>query len=162
MLSTQSGIIVSPICPYFWHHIFTCCWIFEEPKIGIWGKGLNASPGSALPSKTSTDYGSIKIHLLIQLTKKPARTAQWLEHSTWILEVVDLIPGLVNLTIINCLSYETLNRGTVGRCRCYTPSTLKNQAELSVVSSCILALSPVTTNRLLGASLRWATGSDDE
>ena len=44
----------------------------------------------------------------------------------------------------------------------YTPSTLKNQAEFSVVSSCILALSPVTTNRLLGASLRWATGSDDK
>ena len=39
---------------------------------------------------------------------------------------------------------------------------LKNQAELSVVSHCILALSPVTTNRLLGASLRWATGSDDD
>ena len=32
----------------------------------------------------------------------------------------------------------------------------------SVVSSCILALSLVTTNRLLGASLRWATGSDDK
>ena len=25
-----------------------------------------------------------------------------------------------------------------------------------------LALSPVTTNRLLGASFRWATGSDDK
>ena len=37
-----------------------------------------------------------------------------------------------------------------------------NKAELSVVSSCILALSPVTINRLLGASLRWATGSDDK
>ena len=46
-----------------------------------------------------------------------------------------------------------------------TPSTLKNQAELSVVSTCILALSPVTTNRLCmggGGSLRWATGSDDK
>ena len=62
--------------------------------------------------------------------------------------------------ITNCLSDETLNRGPVWRC--YTPSTLKNQAEFSVVSSCILALSPVTTNRLLGASLRWATGSDDK
>ena len=39
---------------------------------------------------------------------------------------------------------------------------LKNQAEFSVVSSCVLALSPVTTNRLLGASLRWATGSDEK
>ena len=29
------------------------------------------------------------------------------------LEVVDSIPGLVNLTIINCLSNETLNRGPV-------------------------------------------------
>ena len=37
-----------------------------------------------------------------------------------------------------------------------------NQAELSVVSSCILALSPATTNRLLGATLTWATGSDDK
>ena len=27
---------------------------------------------------------------------------------------------------------------------------------------CILVLSPVTTNRLLGASLRWAIGSDDK
>ena len=45
---------------------------------------------------------------------------------------------------------------------CYTPSTLKNQAEFSVVSSCILALSTVTTNCLLVASLRWATGSDDK
>ena len=62
--------------------------------------------------------------------------------------------------IIDCLSDETLNRGPVWRC--YTPSTLKNQAEFSVISSCILALSPVTTNRLLGASLRWATGSDDK
>ena len=50
-----------------------------------------------------------------------------------------------------------------------TLSTLKNQAELSVVSTCILALSPlspVTTNRLWGGgggvSLRWATGSDDK
>ena len=28
--------------------------------------------------------------------------------------------------------------------------------------SSILKLSPVATNRLLGASLRWATGSDDK
>ena len=62
--------------------------------------------------------------------------------------------------IINCLSDETLNQGPVWRC--YTPSTLKNQAEFSVVSSCILALSPVTTNRLLGSSLRWATSSNDK
>ena len=40
--------------------------------------------------------------------------------------------------------------------------TLKNQTELSVVSSCIFALSPVTPNRPLGASLRWASGSDDK
>ena len=72
----------------------------------------------------------------------------WLEHSTRKLEVVGLIPVLVNLTIINCLSDETLNRGPVWRC--YTPSMLNNLAELSVVSSCILALSPITTNRLLG------------
>ena len=26
----------------------------------------------------------------------------------------------------------------------------------------VLALSPVTTNRVMGASLRWATGSDDQ
>ena len=39
---------------------------------------------------------------------------------------------------------------------------LKNQAELSVVSSGILALSPITTNRLPGAKLRWATVSDDK
>ena len=41
-------------------------------------------------------------------------------------------------------------------------STLKNQAELSVVLSCILVLSPVTNNCLLGASLRSATGSNDK
>ena len=29
-------------------------------------------------------------------------------------------------------------------------NVLKNQAEISVVLSCILALSPITTNRLLG------------
>ena len=56
---------------------------------------------------------------------------------------------------INCLSDETLTLGPVWRC--YTPSTLKNQAELSVVSPCILALSTLTTYRLLGESLRWAT-----
>ena len=39
---------------------------------------------------------------------------------------------------------------------------LKNQTELSVVLSCILALSSITTNRLLGASLRCATGSKDK
>ena len=74
----------------------------------------------------------------------PAHIAQWLERSTWKLEVVGSIPGLVNLTFINCLSDETLNRGPVWRC--YKPSTLKNQAELSVVLSCILALSSVTTS----------------
>ena len=29
------------ICPYFCCHIFIGCWI-EEPKISIWGKGLNS------------------------------------------------------------------------------------------------------------------------
>ena len=43
-----------------------------------------------------------------------------------------------------------------------TPSTLKNQTVFSVVSPCILALFPVTTNRLPGTSLRWATGSNDK
>ena len=76
------------------------------------------------------------------------------ERSTWKLEVVGSISGLVNLTVINCLLEETLNRGPVWRC--CTPSTLKNQAERSVVSSCIRALSPATTNRLLAASLRLA------
>ena len=90
----------------------------------------------------------------------PACIAQWSECSTRKLEVVGSIPGPANLTIISCLSDETLNRGPVWRC--YTPSTLKNQSGVSVVSSCILALSPVTTNRLLGAPLRWATGSDDK
>ena len=37
----------------------------------------------------------------------------------------------VQLKITNCLSNETLNRGPVSRR--YTPSTLKNQAEFSVV-----------------------------
>ena len=36
------------------------------------------------------------------------------------------------------------------------------QVELSVVLSCIFALSLLTTNRLQGLSLRWATSSDDE
>ena len=44
------------------------------------------------------------------------------------------------LKITDCLSDEMLNRGPVSRC--YMPSTLKNQAEFSVVLSCILALSP--------------------
>ena len=73
--------------------------------------------------------------------------------------VVGSIPGLANLTVTNCLLDDTLYRGLVWWC--YTSNTLKNQTELSVVSSCILALTPVTTNRLLGASLRGATGSDD-
>ena len=47
--------------------------------------------------------------------------------STWKLEVVGSIPGLVKLTIINCLSDETLNRGPV--LRCYTPSTLNQSVE---------------------------------
>ena len=45
---------------------------------------------------------------------------------------------------------------------CYTPSMFKNQAEFLLVLSCNLALSPVTTNSLLGASLRWETGRDDD
>ena len=75
-----------------------------------------------------------------------APIAQLVERSTWKLEIVDSMPGLVDLTITDCLSDETLNQYPIWRC--YKPSTLKNQAELSVVSSCILALSPVTTNRL--------------
>ena len=39
----------------------------------------------------------------------PARIAQLVRA----LEVVGSIPGLVNLTTINCLSDETLNRGPV-------------------------------------------------
>ena len=31
-----------------------------------------------------------------------------------------------------------------------------------VILSCILGLSPVATNRLLGALLRWAVGSNDK
>ena len=50
--------------------------------------------------------------------------------------------------ITDSLPDETLNRGPAQRC--YTPSTLKYPVEPSVVTSCILALSPVTTNRLLG------------
>ena len=84
---------------------------------------------------------------------KPARLAQLVRALDLKIKVVGSISGLVNLTIINCLSDKTLNRGPVWRC--YTPSTLKKQAELSVVSFCILALFPVTTNRLLEASLRW-------
>ena len=73
---------------------------------------------------------------------------------------MDSIAGLVNLTIINSLSDETLNQG-VTVWRCYVPSMLKNQAEFSVVTSCILALSTETTKHFLGALLRWATDSDD-
>ena len=57
------------------------------------------------------------------------------------------IPGWPT-KITNSFSDETLKQSPVWRW--YTPSTLKNQAEFSVVSSCIPALSPVTTNRLLG------------
>ena len=39
---------------------------------------------------------------------------------------------------------------------------LKNHEELSVVSCCILALSSVTTNHIMGTSLRWVTGSEDK
>ena len=40
MISTQSDNHV-PICPYFWHHIFTLFTAeLEEPKIGIWGEGF--------------------------------------------------------------------------------------------------------------------------
>ena len=94
-----------------------------------------------------------------RMTNQPAKFS-WIERSTWKLEVAGSIPGLVNLTTTNCLSDETLNRGLIWRG--YTPSALNNQTELSVVSSSILALSPVTTNRLLWASLEWATGSDDK
>ena len=60
-----------------------------------------------------------------------APITQLVEHSTRKLEVVGSIPGLVNLTITNCLSDETLNGDPI--CLCYTPSTLKNQVELLVV-----------------------------
>ena len=59
------------------------------------------------------------------------RIAQLEERSTCKLEAADSIPGLVNLTITNCLFGETLKRGLVLRCY-YTPDTLKYQAELSV------------------------------
>ena len=29
-----------PICPYFWHNIFICCWIGRVQN-WLWGKGLN-------------------------------------------------------------------------------------------------------------------------
>ena len=38
MFSTQSENC-TPICQYFWHHIFISAEL-EEPKIGMWGKGL--------------------------------------------------------------------------------------------------------------------------
>ena len=81
----------------------------------------------------------------------PARVAQLVDHSTWKLGVVGSIPGLVNLTITNCLLDVTLNRGPSWRL--HMPE--KNWAELSVVSSCILAISPVTTNCPLRRRSDW-------
>ena len=57
----------------------------------------------------------------VSIAGLPAHITQLKERSTWKLEVVGSIPEQVNLTIINCLSDETLNRGPVWRC--YTPST---------------------------------------
>ena len=78
-------------------------------------------------------------------------SAQLVERSTWKLDVV---PGFdsraiqsYSLTVTNCLLDATLKRGPVWLC--YKSSTLKSQAELSVVSSGILTLSPVTYNHLL-------------
>ena len=117
--------------------------------ISIVWNDINLSVGNALCEQS-----------VCSLFPLPACITQWLECSTWKIEVVGLITVLVNLTIIDCLSVETLNRGPVWRS--YTPSILKNQLELSVVSSCILALFSITTNRLLGVSLRWATGSNNK
>ena len=48
----------------------------------------------------------------------------------------------------------------------YIPNTLKNQAELSVGSSCVFVLSSRSNKPSSGGgggrSVRWATGSDDE
>ena len=128
------------------------------PSFSAFHSFLHSALPSFLPSLHPIAY-ILRLSQSLALTP-PARIAQWLQRSTWKLQVVGSIPGLVNLTIINCLSDETLNLGH--EWQCYTPSTLKNQAELSAVSSCTLALSPVTTNRFLGVSLRWATGSDDK
>ena len=67
------------------------------------------------------------------MTMKAAHIAQLVENSTWKLQVVGLIPGLINLTGTNYLSDETLKRGHVWQY--HIPSTSKNQAELSVDSS---------------------------
>ena len=91
----------------------------------------------------------------------PADIAQWVEpnvsahYRLWV-RISDW-----PTKIINSLSDEKL-KPTSRAMVLYDEHVKKNQTELSVVSSCILALSPVTTNRLLGASLRWATGSDDK
>ena len=131
---------------------WSVCWIQarNQPNCDEWPRYISPMQ--------KHDISAIIVLSVLQPNQPPITLL--IERSTIKLEVVGSIPGLVNLTVINCLSDETFNRGSVWRC--YTPSTLKNQAELSVVSSCILSLSRVTTNRLLGASLRWATGSDHE
>ena len=59
-------------------------------------------------------------------------------------------------------SPRSIDQGQGPILHCYTPSTLKNQAEVSVVPPRVLALTPVTTYCLLGASLRWAQGIEDK
>ena len=39
MFLLNQKIIISPICQYFWHHILFAAEL-EEPKIGMWSKGL--------------------------------------------------------------------------------------------------------------------------
>ena len=100
---------------------------------------------------------SVTLRQPVHLPMLPACISQWLERLTWKLEVVGSIPGLVNLTIINCLSDETKPRSRVTVS--YTEH-IKEPGRALVVSSCIIALSPIRTKHLLGASLRWATSSD--
>ena len=80
-----------------------------------------------------------------------AQNMQSVVNNVWVSTGCELESPAGQLKIINSLSDETLNQDPMWRC--YTPSTLKNQAEFSMVSSCILALTPVTTNRLLGVWL---------
>ena len=126
----------------------------------------DSSPPTSFLSHTSLTPLSHHIILLFSLGMSLTSYSTYFFHTFPFPVILLILPSpldpyhsyLTPFISPDSLSDETLNRGSV--LRCFSPSTFKNQAELSVVSSCILALSPVTTNRLLGASLRWAACSD--
>ena len=109
--------------------IFAIVWDWDQSQILSSGKGFMESNKSKTNPRGNEDQDNTAN---LRLTQYGSSASQ------------------LKLPIVFQMRHET----EVSCDGAITPSTLKNQVELSVDSPCIFALSPITTNRHLGASLR--------